>query len=97
MSTYVSLANFTERGVAEYAKTTDRAEDTRQLARGLGGEVQETYWTMGPYDVVLVADFPDDESATAFALALSSRGFLRTTTMRAFNGNELRGVVSKVG
>jgi uncharacterized protein with GYD domain len=97
MPTYVSLANFTEQGVKEYAQTADRAEGTRQTARELGGEVRDTYWTLGPYDVVLVAEFPDDETATAFALAVSSRGFVRTTTMRAFNDEEVRGVIGKQG
>jgi uncharacterized protein with GYD domain len=97
MPTYVSLASFTEQGVKEHAQTADRAEDTRQTARQLGGEVRHTYWTLGHYDVVLVADFPDDEAATAFALAISSRGFLRTTTMRAFDDDEIRGVIGKLG
>ena len=97
MPTYVSLANFTEQGVKDYAQTADRAEGTRQTARELGGEVRHTFWTLGPYDVVLVADFPDDEAATAFALAISSRGFIRTTSMRAFNDDEIRGVIGKVG
>lgn len=97
MPTYVSLANFTEQGLKEYAQTADRAEDTRQTARRLGGEIQHTYWTLGAYDVVLVAEFPDDETATAFALAVSSRGFIRTASMRAFDDDEIRGVIGKVG
>lgn len=97
MPTYVSLVNWTEQGVKEYAETANRAEDAKQAATGLGGQLRHLYWTLGPYDIVLVADFPDDETATAFALAVSSRGFVRTTSMRAFDADEIRGVIGKLG
>jgi uncharacterized protein with GYD domain len=35
------------------------------------------------------------ESATAFALSLASQGNVRTTTLRAFSGDEMRGVIAK--
>ena len=52
---------------------------------------------MGAYDFVGVLEAPDDESATAFALALSSLGNVRTTTMRAFDAAEMREIVAKGG
>jgi uncharacterized protein with GYD domain len=59
--------------------------------------VKDIYWTMGPYDVVAIADFPDDESGTAFLLALGSQGNLRSTTMRAFDQEGIRSILGKVG
>jgi len=50
---------------------------------------------MGAYDFVGVFEAPDDESATAYALALSSLGNVRTTTMRAFDAAEMREIVAK--
>jgi uncharacterized protein with GYD domain len=97
MPTYVSLINWTEKGVAEFKATVDRAEAGKALAGRFGGALKEIYWTIGPYDIVAISEAPDDESATAFALAHSSQGNVRTTTLRAFSGDEMRGVIAKTG
>ena len=95
MPTYISLINWTEKGIAAFADTVDRAEAGRELAGKFGGALKEIYWTIGPYDIVAVSEAPDDESATAFALSLGAQGNVRTTTMRAFSGDEMRGVIAK--
>jgi uncharacterized protein with GYD domain len=97
MPTYVSLINWTEKGSAAFADTVDRAEVAKQLMAKFGGSLKEIYWTVGPYDIVAVSEAPDDESATAFVLTLGAQGNLRTTTMRAFSGDEMRGIIAKTG
>jgi len=95
MPTYVSLINWTEKGIAGFKDTVDRAEAGKQLAGKFGGALKEIYWTLGAYDIVAVSEAPDDESATAFALALSSQGNVRTTTMRAFSADDMKGIIAK--
>jgi uncharacterized protein with GYD domain len=95
MPTYISLINFTEKGVAGFKDTVDRAEAGKALAGTFGGALKEIYWTLGPYDIVAISEAPDDESATAFALTLASQGNVRTTTMRAFDSGEMRGIIAK--
>lgn len=97
MGTYISLVNWTEQGVSHFKDTAKRAEQARETARNMGGEMVDIYWTIGPYDIVVVSRFPDDETATAYLLALSSQGNIRTTSMRAFNDDEIRRVIGKVG
>jgi uncharacterized protein with GYD domain len=97
MPTYVSLINWTEKGVAEFKNTVDRAEAGNELAGKFGGALKEVYWTIGPYDIVAILEAPDDESATAFSLTLASAGNVRTTTLRAFSGDEMRAVIAKAG
>ena len=97
MPTYVSLINWTDQGIKAFKDTVDRAEAGQQLAGSFGGSLKEIYWTIGPYDIVVVSEAPDDETATAFALALSAQGNVRTTTMRAFDADEMRGIVAKAG
>ena len=97
MSTFVSLINWTESGVAAFKDTVNRAETARQLGVTMGGSLKEIYWTLGSYDIVAVSEAPDDESATAFALALASQGNVRTTTMRAFSADEMQGIIAKAG
>jgi len=95
MSTYVSLINWTDEGAKSASGTVDRAEAAQQLVAGMGGSLQ-IYWTMGEYDMIAISEFPDDETAVAFLAKLSSLGNVRTQTMRAFNGDEVRGILSKM-
>jgi uncharacterized protein with GYD domain len=96
MSTFVSLISWTDEGVKAFKDTVDRADAAQQLAAKFGGSF-EVYWTVGPYDLVAVSTFPDDESATAFLLLLSSQGNLRSTTMPARSADEMRKVLAKTG
>jgi uncharacterized protein with GYD domain len=52
-------------------------------------------WTVGPCDIVTIAEAADDETATAGMLRLASGGNVRTTTMRAFTAEEARSVIEK--
>ena len=95
MPNYIGLISWTDQGIKAYANTVDRAEAAAQLATKFSGNLKQNYWTMGAYDFVGVFEAPDDESATTYALALSSLGNVRTTTMRAFDAAEMREIVAK--
>ena len=57
----------------------------------------QIYGTLGHYDLVVTIEAPDDESATAFALAVASGGNMRMKTLRAFSKNELAPIIGKLG
>ncbi len=97
MPTYIALMNWTDQGIRDFKDTISRAKSVNDAAARLGGSIRDTFWTVGPYDLVGIADFPDDESATAFLLSLGSMGNLRTTTLRAFNSDEMSSIISKAG
>jgi uncharacterized protein with GYD domain len=95
MPTYVTLANFTDQGIRNFSDTTKRAKAFRELVDGMGGEVKHLVWTMGIYDVIAIAELPDDETATAAALKISSQGNVRTTTLRGFDTEEIGSIIAK--
>jgi uncharacterized protein with GYD domain len=97
MPNYVALISWTEKGIGAYQDTVDRAGDFAQLAESLGGRVSQIFWTLGPYDLVGTLEAPDDETVTAIMLRLGSLGNVRTTTMRAFSDDEMRGIIGKAG
>jgi uncharacterized protein with GYD domain len=97
MPTYISLVSWTEQGLGSFKESVDRAEAANALTAKFGGRMKDIYWTLGPYDIVVVSEAPDDESATAFALELGALGNVRTTTMRAFDSGEMRAIVAKTG
>jgi uncharacterized protein with GYD domain len=96
MPTYISLINWTDQGVRNYADTVQRATEATEAAQRMGGQLPHVYWTVGPYDLVVVASFADDETATAFLLALGSRGNIRTTTLRAYEADDMTRILQKL-
>jgi uncharacterized protein with GYD domain len=96
VATYVVLLNWTDQGIRSYKDTLDRSDAAAQVIEKLGGTMKDVYWTLGPYDVVAIAELPDDESATAFAIATGAQGNVRSTTLRAFGRDEVQAIISKV-
>jgi uncharacterized protein with GYD domain len=97
MPTYVSLLPGTDQGIKNYKDTTSRAADFTKLVENSGGRVRELLWTVGEYDLVSVADFPDDETGTACLLQVGSLGNIRSNTMRAFSADEMTAILGKTG
>jgi uncharacterized protein with GYD domain len=96
MATYVALVNFTDQGMRQIKQTTDRAKSLVNAAANLGVRVKEIYWTMGSYDALVIADAPNDETVTSFALSMGSLGNIRTQTMRAYGVEEMNRILANV-
>ena len=73
-----------------------RFEEAGKAMEAMGGKFLSAYVTMGPYDMVVVGEGPNDEAASAAALAIASQGNLQTTTMRAFSPAEFAKILKKV-
>lgn len=52
----------------------DRIEAVRPTIEGVGGTISSAYFAFGDYDVVLIADLPDNVSAAAIAMAFAGGG-----------------------
>ncbi|MGH9035277.1 MAG: GYD domain-containing protein [Acidimicrobiia bacterium] len=96
MANYVILINWTEQGVASGKESLDRAGQAAAKLRKLGGRMKTVLWTIGPYDAVSIVEAPDDETVTAFCLAVGAEGNVRTTTLRAFDKAEMANIFSKL-
>jgi uncharacterized protein with GYD domain len=97
MPTYVSLLNFTDQGIRTVGDTVERVDRATELAEKHGARLVQTYWTVGPYDLVVVLEAQDDESLTAFLLETGSLGNVRSTTLRAYNREEISGILQRLG
>ena len=96
MATFISLVNLTQQGIRDFKDSPDRAAKFSSMVEKAGAKVKEVYWTIGSYDVVVVMEAPDDETAAAVMLGLGSLGNVRTQTMRAFDSSEMKEIISKV-
>ncbi len=98
MPTYVCLVNFTDEGIKNVRNTVARTDRGADIAQKHGVKVEQAYWTVGPYDRVGVFEAPDDQAISAHLLEVaSSMGTVRTITLRAFDREEMRSVIERLG
>ena len=89
--------NWTNQGVRTVGDTVHRREQADALAEKHGARIERVYWTVGPYDIVTILEAPDDESVTAVMLELGMGGNLRTTTLRAYDRDDMSGILQRLG
>lgn len=74
----VQVAYTAEAWAAQLKHPRDRQAIVRPLFDQLGGHIATAYYAFGPFDVVLIADLPDNRSAAALSLALTAGGAVKT-------------------
>ena len=85
MPTYISLVQFTDKGIQAAKETTPRVADWAAKVQSMGVSVKQMYWTLGEYDQVCVFEAPDDETAASVLLAADLLGNIRTQTPACFH------------
>jgi len=96
MPHYVMLLRYTQQGIAKVKDSPTRLDAARKAAEAAGGKIHSWYLTMGRYDAVIVAEFPDDETCARFALSTGAAGNVTTQTMKAFTEPEYRKIISSL-
>ena len=97
MPTYVVLMNWTDQGVSADRDAVRRRDHADSVAQKYGARVEQAYWTMGHYDIVAIIEAPDDESVTAMMLELTAEGNIRTSTLRAFDHDQMQAIIQRTG
>jgi uncharacterized protein with GYD domain len=96
MATYIALSRFTDQGIRTVKDTTKRAAAVQEAAGKFGVSMTHIFWTLGQYDLVTIIEASDEQAATAFALSITSAGNIRMETLRAFNRDEMNGILGKL-
>lgn len=96
MPRYIRLTNLTRRGFEHIEDSADRIERMDELAADLGGEIDDVFLTMGPYDFVSVASFPDDETYAEFTLRISQEGVEETQTLKALEEDTYQSIIDSL-
>jgi uncharacterized protein with GYD domain len=95
MQTYIILMKMTEEGLKVGKKTP---QWIRKVIDGFdklgGGNLKGFYKVMGDYDFVSLIEVPDDKTALAYVMSLSSTGYVKTTTLKAYT---LEGLSEAIG
>jgi len=97
MATYIVLLQYTDQGIRNVKDTIKRAAAASDVAAKAGVKFTELFWTLGQYDLAILAEAPDDESMTAVMLKLASLGNVKSQTIRAFRSKEMEAILTKAG
>ena len=76
MPKYLIAASYSGEGLQGLRrdKATARRQAITTAIESLGGRLECEYFALGEHDVYLIADLPDNVSATALGIATSSTG-----------------------
>jgi uncharacterized protein with GYD domain len=96
MATYISLVQFTDKGIHAARETTHRVTEWAAKVQSMGVSIKQMYWTLGHYDQVCIFDAPDDETAATVLLSADLLGNIRTQTLRAFNSTEMENILANI-
>jgi uncharacterized protein with GYD domain len=96
MPTYITLYNWTQKGIESVKDSPERLDAAKAGVEAMGGKVLAFYMVQGRFDMVVISEAPDDETGAKIALALGSKGSVRSETLRAYNEDEYRKIVSEL-
>ncbi len=96
MPGYIVLLKWTQQGLASIKSAPERMRQTKAAAEKAGIKSVGTWVTLGEYDMVTVADAPDDQAVATAVLQIARQGNATTRTMRALSEEEFAQVVSKL-
>ncbi len=96
MATFITTISLTDQGLKAIEETCQRSQDFQAAVQPMGVTVRDLYWTLGQYDGLLILDAPDEATATAAMLHLSSLGNVHTHTTRAFNTAEMTAILRRL-
>jgi uncharacterized protein with GYD domain len=84
----VHLMELGEGSLETMEKSRDRRAAAREMVADYGGEKQAIYYTFGRYDVVTVAEYPNDGAAASAAIRFRGEGNTSVDTLPAFTEGE---------
>jgi uncharacterized protein with GYD domain len=96
MPMYIALYKLTDQGIKNIKEMPQRIEKAIEASEAMGGKVLGVYSVLGEYDLVSIAEFPNDETVLTLALALGGQGNVRSTTLKAFTKEEFAEIVKKL-
>ena len=97
MPTCLVLVNWTDQGISNVKHAIERTDSGGELAQKHGLNLEQAYWTVGAYDMAAIFEAPDEEAISAHLLEIGSLGNMRTTTLGAYDEQEMSGILQRLG
>jgi uncharacterized protein with GYD domain len=88
---YLWMASYTKAGMKGVAAEggSARVQAVKRTAESVGGQVEAFYFAFGDADAYLIVDLPDNEAATAVAIAVNSSDAVSLQTVPLITPEEV--------
>ncbi len=96
MPIFVILAKYTTKGVQSIKKAPERFEAAQKIAKSVGAEIKDVYYTFGRYDFVSIVEGPSIEAAMKGIFMLSAAGVQSTETLVGLSMEDAHKVISEL-
>lgn len=83
MATFIMLSTLGPNGMETLSRRPDRVMAVNSEVEAMGARVIAQYALLGEYDFLTVLEAPDEHTMAKVAVALGSRGTLKTRTLPA--------------
>jgi uncharacterized protein with GYD domain len=93
---YLSLINWTDQGIKNVKDSPARLDAAKAAITAAGGRLIFFYALLGDYDIAILTEFADDETATRVLLGQGAAGNIRSTTFKAFQESEFRDLIASM-
>ena len=97
MPKYLVQASYTVEGLRglQNDSGSGRRDAITKAFTASGGSVECAYFAFGDHDVVVIADLPDNVSATALAISVSATGLVKTRITPLLTAEEVDAALKK--
>ncbi len=97
MPRYLYAVNYSQQGLdgVRSKGAADRATAVGDLARSMGGSLEGFYFAFGGVDAYVLVDLPDDETAAAVSLTVTSSGAATVRTTKLLSTDEIDAALGK--
>jgi uncharacterized protein with GYD domain len=89
MAHYLIQASYNRQAIADLVRIPeDRSAPIKAMVENLGGKLEAFYFAFGDYDVVAIAELPDNVTMAAVSMAVGAGGAIRdfkTTVLLPMN------------
>ncbi len=96
MATYFILETFTREGVTSVREAPGRSDGVITTAQRMGVTVLEWFYVIGPFDYIMKAEAPDEETIAAFVMLINAGGNVTAKYFKAFTPEEWKGIVARL-
>lgn len=95
MPTYATLVRFTAQEVTSMTNTRNALEEGVKMATEMGIKLISAYATLGPYDVMLLYEAPDEKVAAGMVMGFGAKWGGRSETWTLIPVEELPKLAAK--
>ena len=98
MPKYMVQASYVGDGLKGLLKEggSNRRETVKKVIEAMGGKLESFYYAFGDYDVIGIADMPDNVSSVAFSLMFNASGVVSGKTIVLLTPEEIDQATKKI-